>query len=102
MDTRPSRRIRVAVGAPPIIGTMLSGPAFGQATTTPGTGTPAATGSPAATTTALAATSPTAVPPTPPVVGTATPTAQPAATTTSTPAPAPAIAHDERYFTQTG
>jgi hypothetical protein len=100
MDTRPSRRIGVAVGAALIISTMLSGPAFGQATATPGTGTPAATGSPAATTTALATTSPTAVPTTTPVVVTATPTAQPAAT--PTPAPAPAISHDERYFTQTG
>jgi hypothetical protein len=100
MHRRLSTRLAIGASAALIAGTLFSGSAFGQATATPGPGTPAATatpgpGTPVVTTTAAATT--TAVATTTPAPTTATPTAQPAAT--ATPA---AIAHDERYFSQTG
>jgi hypothetical protein len=98
LQTVPLTRLAIGASAALIAAALFSGPAFGQATVTPGTGTPVASGTPAysgtpAATTTVAATMTAPAATTTPAAATTTPAA------TATPA---AIAHDERYFTQTG
>lgn len=85
-------RLAMAAGATLLVGALFSGSAFGQATSP----TPTATVTTTATTTPPAVTGTATVTPTittTPLVVTATPTGTPNA---------PAIAHDARYFAQTG